>query len=44
MTRKIVYEIKLPKAATIALYAIAIALVLKVTEGNILTDTNHRWA
>ena len=32
MTRKIVHEIKLPKAVTIALYAIAIALVLNVAK------------
>ena len=44
MTWTIANEIKLPKAITIALYAIAIGLVLKVTEGSILTDTNHRRA
>ena len=46
MTRKIVHEIKLPKAVTIALYAIAIGLILNVAKpfisiGPALAALNH---
>ena len=42
MTRKIVHEVKLPKAVTIALYAITIGLVLNVAKP--ILNANAAWA
>ena len=42
VTRKIVCEVKLPKAVTMSIYAIAIALVLMVAKP--ISNANAAWA